>query len=155
MELSQQKEASTCLTSLPIDGHGFALHKSAFRYALSLRYGWSVQNPPYHCTCSYPYSTEHSLSCKTGGFPAIKHNEVRNITASLLSEVCHGVTIEPHLQPLTGEVMSHIVDYGACLDVAMYGFWGGCFEKAFVDVRVFNPCAQLNRQKNPLASVYR
>ena len=76
-------------------------------------------------------------------------NEVREITASLLSEVCHGVTIEPHLQPLTGEVMSHntaVTEDGARLDVAMYGFWGGRFEKAFVDIRVFNPCAQSNRR---------
>ena len=55
--------------------------------------------------------------------------------------------------------MSHnsatcITDDGARLDVAMYGFWGGHFEKAFVDVRVFNPCAQSNR-RSPLASVYR
>ena len=157
MELSQEKGASTWLTSLPIDDHGFALHKSAFRDALSLRYGWSLQNPPSHCTCSHPFSIDHSLTCKTGGFPAIRHNEVCDITASLLSEVCHGVTIEPHLQPLTGEVMSHssaIIDDGARLDVAMYGFWGGRFEKAFVDVRVFNPCAQSNRW-SPLASVYR
>ena len=42
MELSQEKGASAWLTSLPIDDHGFALHKSAFRDALSLRYGWSL-----------------------------------------------------------------------------------------------------------------
>ena len=157
MELSQEKGASSWLSLLPIDNHGFALHKSAFRDALSLRYGWSLQNPPSHCTCGYPFSIDHALTCKTGGFPAIRHNEVRDITASLLSEVCHGVTIEPHLQPLTGEVMSHntaVTEDGARLDVAMYGFWGGRFEKAFVDVRVFNPCAQSNR-RSPLASVYR
>ena len=34
------------------------------------------------------------------------------------------------------------------------GFGGGRFEKAFVDVRVFNPCAQSNR-RSPLASMYR
>ena len=82
---------------------------------------------------------------------------MHDITASWLSEVCHGVTIEPHLQPLTGEILSHnsaITDAGARLDVAMYGFWGGRFEKAFVDVRVFNPCAQSNR-RSPLTSVYR
>lgn len=157
MELSQEKGASAWLTSLPIDDHGFALHKSAFRDALSLRYGWSLQNPPSHCTCGHPFSIEHALICKTGGFPAIRHNEVRDITASWLSEVCHGVTIEPHLQPLTGEILSHnsaITDAGARLDVAMYGFWGGRFEKAFLDVRVFNPCAQSNR-RSPLTSVYR
>ena len=36
----------------------------------------------------------------------------------------------------------------------MYGFWGGKFEKAFVDVRVFNPSAQSNRHAS-LSSVYR
>ena len=67
------------------------------------------------------------------------------------------MTIEPHLQPLSGESLSHrsaITEDGARLDVAMYGFWGGRFEKAFIDVRVFNPSAQSNRRA-PLSSVYR
>ena len=34
IELSQEKGASTWLTALPIDNHGFALHKTAFRDAL-------------------------------------------------------------------------------------------------------------------------
>ena len=38
--------------------------------------------------------------------------------------------------------------------VHAYGFWGGRFEKAFMDARVFNPSAQSNR-RGPLASVYR
>ena len=83
---------------------------------------------------------------------------MRDITASWLSEVCHGVTIEPHLQPLTGEVLSHrstITNDGARLDVAMYGFQGGGrFEKAFIDVRVFNPFAQSNHL-SPLIFVHR
>ena len=33
---------------------------------------------------------------------------------------------------------------GAYLDIAMNGFWGGRFEKTFVDVRVFNPYAPTN-----------
>ena len=157
MELSQEKGASTWLTALPINDHGFALHKSAFRDALSLRYNWPLQNQPSHCSCSQPFSIEHALTCKTGGFPAVRHNEVRDITASLLSEVCHGVATEPHLQSLSGEIMSHrtaITNDGARLDIAVYGFWGGRFEKAFLDVRVFNPSAQSNRH-GPVASVYR
>ena len=62
----------------------------------------------------------------------LEHNEVRDITASLLSEACHGVSTEPHLQPLSGESMSHhsaIVDNGVCLDSAVYGFWEDRFEK--------------------------
>ena len=47
-----------------------------------------------------------------------------------------------------------VTDDGARLDIFMYGFWGGRFEKAFVDVRVFNPCAQSNR-RSPISAVYR
>ena len=36
----------------------------------------------------------------------------------------------------------------------MYGFWGGRFEKAFIDVRVFNPSAQSNRHGS-LSAIYR
>ena len=74
-----------------------------------------------------------------------------------ITEVCHGVTTEHHLQPLSGESLSHrsaIAEEGTQLDVAMYGFWGGRFEKAFVDVKIFNPSAQSNRQAS-LMSVYR
>ena len=66
---------------------------------------WLV-TPESTLSCSHPFSIEHALTCKTGGVPAIQHIEVCDITAFLLSEVCHGVTIEPHLQPLTGEVKS-------------------------------------------------
>ena len=31
------------------------------------------------------------------------------------------------------------VTEGARLDISANGFWGGCYEKTFVDVRVFNP----------------
>ena len=57
------------------------------------------------------------------------------MTASLLTEVCHGVSTEPRLQPLSGEAMLHgsaNVEDGARLDVAVHGFWGGRFEKAFL-----------------------
>ena len=86
------------------------------------------------------------------------YNDVRGITVMLLTEVCHGVTTEPHLY-------SHfqvspclitppcITENSAQLDVTMYGFWGGRFEKVFIDVRVFNPSAQSNWH-GPLSSVY-
>ena len=102
------------------------------------------------------FSVEHVLTCKTGGFSAVRHNEVRDITATLLAEVCHGVTIEPHLQPFSGESLlyhSAITEDGARLDIAMYGFGGGGFEKAFVDVRVFNPSTQSNCHRS-LQSMY-
>ena len=51
----------------------------------------------------------------------MRHNEVRDITAPMLTEVCHGVATEPHLQLLTGETMTHRsanTEAGARLDVA-------------------------------------
>ncbi len=111
---------------------------------------WPIENKPSFCSCGHTFSIDHALSCPTGGFPSIRHNEVRDITSSLLSEVCHNVSIEPHLQPLSGEVMtlrSAKTECNSRLDVAANGFGGGCrFERAFFDVRVFNPCAQSNRQ---------
>ncbi len=87
----------------------------------------------------------------------MRHSKVRDVTVSLLTEVCHDVTMKPHLQSLSGETMSHRsanTEVGARLDVAMYRFRGSRFEKAFLDVRVFNPSAQSNRHGS-LASVYR
>ena len=100
---------------------------------------------------------EHALSCPKGGFPTIRHNEIRDLTASLLTEVCHEVSIEPDLQPISGEIFhraSTNIQDGARLDVAMSGFWGGRYERSFCDVRVFNPHAPSNRNSN-LASCYR
>ena len=61
---------------------------------------------PSHCLCGKPLNVEHALSCPTGGFPIIRHNEIRDITASLMTEVCHSVSVEPLLQPLTREQLS-------------------------------------------------
>lgn len=41
----------------------------------------------YHQT-----TVEHAL-----GFPSIRHNELIDITAGLLTEVCHSVGVEPSL----------------------------------------------------------
>ena len=32
---------------------------------------------------------EHALSCSRGGFLSIKHNEIHDLTAELMSEVCY------------------------------------------------------------------
>ena len=100
---------------------------------------------------------DHALSCPKGGFPILQHNEIRDLTANLLSEVCHNVSTEPHLQPLTGESLSLATansQDGARLDIAANGFWGGCFKRTFFDVKVFNPYAPSNRHTQP-SSGYR
>ena len=70
-----------------------------------------------------------------------------SLTAKLLTEVCPNVAVEPDLQPLTGEALSHRTsnyEDGARLDVSAQGFWGDRHVRAFFDVRVFNPLAPSN-----------
>ena len=47
------------------------------------------------------------MNCPYGGFPSIRHNELCDITALLLTEVCHAVEREPCLQPLSGEQLKY------------------------------------------------
>ena len=61
-----------------------------------------------------------------GGIPTIRHNEIRDLTASLVTEVCHNVAIEPLLQPLSGELFSHRLantQPNARQDIRAHGFW--------------------------------
>ena len=127
MGLSQEKDSSTWLSVLPLEEYGFAPHKGAFCDALALHYGWSPANAPLNCACVTHFSVEHVLLCPMGGYPSIRHNEIRDLTADLWLEVCHNVSTEPHLQPMTGEIMSGLsanIQYGAQLDIAADGFWG-------------------------------
>ena len=157
IDLAQEKGASSWLTTLPIAEFGFNLHKGAFVDALALRYGWPPPRTPATCACGARFSVEHALSCPKGALPIIRHNEIRDLTASLLTEVCHDVRTEPDLQPLSNEIMSAATSNtstGARLDVAANGFWGSRFERAYLDVRVFNPFAPSNQQSS-ISACYR
>ena len=149
--LAKEKSASTWLTALPLKEHGFSLHRAAFHDPMALRYGWPPSNLP---SCSNHFTVEHALSCAKGGFPSIRHNEIRDLTANLLTEVCSEVCIEPNLQPTTSDQLSGATTNsqdGARLDVSANGVWGGRFEKTFFDVRVFNPYAPSNKNQTPSA----
>ena len=71
--------------------------------------------------------------------------------------MCHDVCTEPGLQPISNEILTGATantQDGARLDIAVNGFWGGTYERTFLDVRVFNPHAPSNR-RIPLSSCYR
>ena len=93
-----------------------------------------------------------------GGFPTIRHNEMRDFTATLyMSEACHDVCDEPSLQALTTETFPHATsnsDDRARLDIRAQGFWGDRHRRAFFDVRVFYPNATSYRNLQ-LGSAYR
>jgi len=88
------------------------------------------------------------MTCKKGGFISCRHNEIRDILAKLLDEVCRDVDIEPALLPLTGENFNKTSNSTneARLDVSARNFWNRG-ERAFFDVRVVNPFAQRHKQQ--------
>ena len=95
------------------------------------------------CACGAKFDLQHCMSCKKGGFINIRHNDIRDLTAKMLTEVCKDVAVEPTSIPLTGENMKYksaIIGNEARLDVRVRGFWiyG---QQAFLDVRVFDPNA--------------
>ena len=71
----------------------------------------------------------------------IDTNSIRDLTTTLLTEVCSQVATEPELQPVSQEDFSLStanVQDGDRLNIAINGFWSEC---AFVDVCIFNPFA--------------
>ena len=105
MDFLRGKGASGWLTALPVEEFGYALLKGAFRDALALRYGWHRSTlQPIACPCGKHFSVDHALSyVPKRGDPC---NEIRELTANPLSQMCHDVSIEPGLQPITGEALS-------------------------------------------------
>ena len=83
------------------------------------------------------------MNRKKGGFVSIRHNDLRDLTANMLSEVCKDVEIEPKLTPLTGEVLGSRTantTNQARLDIRARGVWERG-QQAFLDLRVFDPNA--------------
>ena len=80
------------------------------------------------------FTVDHAMNCSSGGFPTIRHNKLRDFTPTVLSEVCHGVAIEPVLQRLTGENLHYAtanVEDEARLDDSARGFWGCRYQGSF------------------------
>ena len=129
------------------------MSKGEFRDALCLRFDWQVPNLPLTCVCGKSFTVQHAFSCPCDGFPSIHHNELRNLTVELLSEVCTDVGIEPALQSLDSEPLWYVTanrEDGARLarDV-----WGPNRQHAFFDIRVFNPFAS-SYSRSPLSQCY-
>ena len=93
------------LPALPIYDFNFELSKQHFWDAIRLRYGWSIANLPSTSPRGSRFIVLYLLdllSCKKG-FVSIRHNDLRDLTAKMLSEVCKDTKIERKLTQLTGE----------------------------------------------------
>ena len=135
LEVASEKGASSWLTAKPIKEHGFVLHKGAFIDAIHLRYGLTPPRLPPNCVYGSNFIVEHALNCKCGDFPSIRHNELHDITADLLTETSSDVMMEPLLQSLSGEVFKYrttITDDNARADIAVSNFWFPCLYTFFL-----------------------
>ena len=115
IQLAPEKGAPSWLNALPLSKHGFDLTKTEFRDGIALRYNWEAKN------------------------------EIRDVFANLMDDVCHDVQIEPKLQSLDGEIFSSnstTTDDDARLDIKATGLWGSRFNCTFFDVKIFNPHAK-------------
>ena len=86
LELLSARGASASLTVLPLKEHGFQLSKQEFWDALALRYNRRRSSIPVSCVCGKPFSADRTMVCDFWGSPTVRHNEVRDLTAELLTE---------------------------------------------------------------------
>ena len=144
IQLASEKGASSWLNALPLSKHGFDLTKTEFRDGIALRYTWEAKNTPAICPCGKEFSLTHALHCAQGGHTHLQHNEIGDVFAILMDDVCHDVQIEPKLQLLDGEnfsINSTTTDDDARLDIKANGLWGSRFNRTFFDLKIFNPHA--------------
>ena len=138
--IEQHSQSGSWLGALPLQLYGFNLNKGEFQDALCLRYNKRLKNLPAKCPCGADYNITHALNCHKGGFINARHDNIRNMEAKLLKEVCTDVEIEPHLHPVNGGTFHSSANTSdeSRLDIRARGFWRHS-QNAFFDVRVTNP----------------
>ena len=145
VQLASEKGASSWLNAILLSKHGFDLTKIEFPDGIALRYTWEAKNTPAICPCGKELSLTHALHCAKEGYTHLRHNEIRDVFANLMDDVCHDVQIEPKLQSLDGEIFSSnsiTTDDDARLDIKANGRWGSRFNRTFFDVKIFNSHAK-------------
>ena len=79
----------------------------------------------------------------------MRHNNIRDLEANLLREVCKDVKVEPELMPIGGvELQANNKAERARLDVSAIGIWSP-MERTFLDVRVMHPNSPSYKDKQP------
>ena len=144
MDIFSDKGASHWLTVLPVTSHGFSLPKSAFRNALCMRYNWQPDHLPSHCACGQAFSIDHALSCATGGYSVLRHDEFtelhRQCNAGSVPRCLHLSHPSNHWMVNCSQAMQ-MSPKKRVLDISARGFWGDRFSRSLFDVRVFHPNA--------------
>ena len=101
--ISNETGSSNWLSVIPMREFNYLLNKQQFWDSIRLQYGQPIPGLPVSCSCGEGFNVQHAMSYKKAGFVTLRHNKVRDITATLLSEVCKDVELEPSLLTLNGE----------------------------------------------------
>ena len=80
-----------------------------------------IHNLPTSCPCGSEFGIQYSMSCKKGGYISIGHNDLGNLTANVMSEVCKDAEIEPKLTPVSGEELWNEAGHISRLEVSGNG----------------------------------
>ena len=75
------------------------------------------------CPCDQKYNVTHALNCKKGGFATMRHDNLRDFEADILSKIVNVVKTEPELQPVTGEVIERLPGNASRPDFRARGVW--------------------------------
>ncbi|KAG0720642.1 hypothetical protein GWK47_048108 [Chionoecetes opilio] len=147
IHIAQETGASNWLTSLPIRAKGFNLNKQEFVDAVCSEVRLASEGLPNTCGVDPPTAqTTHDV--QKGDSCVSRHDEVRDLTASMLKEVCHDVSTEPTLLPLDGELLrtgQPIPPLRLRVDICARGFWTRG-QRTFLGHRVFDPMAASHRE---------
>ena len=142
LNLACGKGASSFLSCLPLESAGYIFNKVEFRDSLCVRYNWPLPDIPRFCACVEKTGVDHSCVCKLGGLINMRRDNVRDVEAEFLKEVCREVRTEPGLLPVEPENFDTGAKTGdmARLDIVATGLFGN-MEKTFFNVRVTHPNA--------------
>ena len=77
------------------------------------------------CGSRLIFEPDHQLICRQGGYISLHHNELHDLIASLLKEVCIDVSTELLLQPVTGK---NLPTSSNTTDSARLDVWAKRFE---------------------------
>ena len=113
---------------------------------------------PAHCVCGQDFSVNHAMNCPTGGYPTLQHNECTTLLLRLCLRFALMCVLSLHCSRSLGRLLTmHAtanLEDDVRVDVCAAGFWSSCHQKAYFDVKVFNPNAPSYRGSQ-LSSMYR
>ena len=134
--------ASSWLSARPLEVFNRELSKSEF-----------TDGQFSECVCGKQNGADHTLSCSTGGYTILRHNEIRDTLADIITHAGYkGVEIEKVLQPVNPGDYPKSVNTApdARSDVYAISLWRR-LQGAHIDVAVFHPTAPSYRDKEPRA----